>query len=252
MRRVQQVGIAACLAALTVTTLTACSQVEDGSEAVGTDSENVPSPESRDGGAVIPDVVCHNLQDAQDEIQDAGVFLSRSVDATGQDRRQILDRNWVVVEQSPAPGTRIGEGDALLSVVKKSEASVCDGDVAAPAAVDVPATMTAPASVESTPAVAASTATTATHAPVAPTTTPPTDPPTLPAVITQAPQPFIPTPTPTAAPAGNCEPSYPDFCLPPSSADTLNCADIPYTHFTVLPPDPHDFDGNEDGEGCES
>jgi hypothetical protein len=80
---------------------------------------------------------------------------------------------------------------------------------------------------------------------VAPTTIATTPPPT------QAPQPFIP-PVVTAPPSADCDPSYPDFCLPPSSADTLNCADVPYTDFRVLPPDPHGFDGNNDGEGCES
>ena len=47
----------------------------------------------------MPDVICMNLQDAQDEIQDHGVFLSGSVDATGQGRNQIIDSNWVVVDQ---------------------------------------------------------------------------------------------------------------------------------------------------------
>ena len=74
---------------------------------------------------LMPDVVCRSLQDAQDEIQDHGVFLSRSEDATGEGRRQLWDRNWVVVAQDPAPGTPIGEGDALLSVVKHDETDDC-------------------------------------------------------------------------------------------------------------------------------
>jgi hypothetical protein len=32
----------------------------------------------------------------------------------------------------------------------------------------------------------------------------------------------------------------------------LNCGDIPFQDFTVLPPDPHGFDGNNDGVGCQS
>jgi hypothetical protein len=32
----------------------------------------------------------------------------------------------------------------------------------------------------------------------------------------------------------------------------LDCADIPHRRFTVLPPDPHRFDGDGDGIGCES
>jgi hypothetical protein len=62
-----------------------------------------------------------------------------------------------------------------------------------------------------------------------------------------------PTPTPTAPArrAGNCDPSYPTVCIPPPPPD-LNCADVPYTNFKVLQPDPHQFDGDEDGVGCES
>lgn len=76
-------------------------------------------------GAVMPDVVCMSLQEAQDAIHDAGVFFSRSKDGTGQDRSQILDSNWVVTAQSPAAGTRFGEGDAVLTAVKYGERSPC-------------------------------------------------------------------------------------------------------------------------------
>lgn len=73
----------------------------------------------------MPDVVCMNLQDAQDLIQEHGVFFSRSDDATGQGRAQILDSNWQVVGQDPPPGTPIGEFDAVLSVVRYGEPSPC-------------------------------------------------------------------------------------------------------------------------------
>jgi hypothetical protein len=78
-------------------------------------------PEDR----LMPDVVCMDLQAAQDEIQDHGVFFSKSEDATGQGRRQLWDRNWVVVAQTPAAGAPIGEGEAVLSVVKDDEPSPC-------------------------------------------------------------------------------------------------------------------------------
>ena len=58
-------------------------------------------------------------------------------------------------------------------------------------------------------------------------------------------------PPPSGAPDGNCDPSYPDVCIPPKPPD-LNCGDIPYKRFTVLQPDPHKFDGDKDGIGCES
>jgi hypothetical protein len=52
--------------------------------------------------------------------------------------------------------------------------------------------------------------------------------------------------------SGSCHPSYPDVCIPPPPPD-LDCADIPYRRFRVLPPDPHNFDGrDDDGIGCES
>jgi micrococcal nuclease len=72
-----------------------------------------------------------------------------------------------------------------------------------------------------------------THAPSAPTAT---------AVI---------LPTATPAPAENCDPAYPDFCIPPPPPD-LDCGDISHKNFTVLPPDPHGFDRDNDGIGCES
>lgn len=74
----------------------------------------------------MPSVVCMNLQAAQDFIQaETGVFYSRSEDASGADRSQLIDSNWIVVAQSPAPGTPIGEGDALLSAVKIGEPNSC-------------------------------------------------------------------------------------------------------------------------------
>jgi hypothetical protein len=93
----------------------------DTSDGAGANPLGGDSPEDR----LMPDVVCMNLQDAQDEIQDHGVFFSGSVDATGQGRSQIIDSNWVVVDQSPAPGLPIGEGDAELSVVKYGETTDC-------------------------------------------------------------------------------------------------------------------------------
>jgi hypothetical protein len=49
---------------------------------------------------------------------------------------------------------------------------------------------------------------------------------------------------------GNCDPAYPDFCIPPPPPD-LDCADVNGTNFTVLPPDPHGLDADGDGVGCE-
>ena len=50
---------------------------------------------------------------------------------------------------------------------------------------------------------------------------------------------------------GICDPSYPDFCIASPPPD-LDCGDISQKKFTVLHPDPHRFDGDKDGLGCES
>jgi endonuclease YncB( thermonuclease family) len=50
---------------------------------------------------------------------------------------------------------------------------------------------------------------------------------------------------------GDCDPSYPDVCIPPYPPD-LDCGDVPYTDIRVIGSDPHGFDGNHDGVGCES
>jgi micrococcal nuclease len=47
-----------------------------------------------------------------------------------------------------------------------------------------------------------------------------------------------------------CDPAYPDVCIPPPPPD-LDCADIRFRRFRVLPPDPHNFDGDHNGIGCE-
>jgi len=52
-------------------------------------------------------------------------------------------------------------------------------------------------------------------------------------------------------PIENCDSSYPDVCIPPYPPD-LDCGEISYKNFKVLPPDPHRFDGDKDGIGCES
>lgn len=55
---------------------------------------------------------------------------------------------------------------------------------------------------------------------------------------------------PTAA-QQNCDASYPTLCIPPGAPD-LDCADVDQKNFPVRQPDPHRFDGDKDGVGCES
>jgi hypothetical protein len=60
-----------------------------------------------------------------------------------------------------------------------------------------------------------------------------------------------PEPAPEPPPADSCDPSYPTVCIPPPPPD-LDCGDIPHRRFAVRAPDPHRFDNDNDGIGCES
>jgi micrococcal nuclease len=48
-----------------------------------------------------------------------------------------------------------------------------------------------------------------------------------------------------------CDPAYPGVCIASPPPD-LDCADITFRRFQVLPPDPHNFDGDHNGIGCET
>jgi micrococcal nuclease len=55
-----------------------------------------------------------------------------------------------------------------------------------------------------------------------------------------------------ASSGAGCDPAYPGLCIPPPPPD-LDCSyvyDQGLRHITVLPPDPHNLDGNHDGVGC--
>lgn len=72
-------------------------------------------------------------------------------------------------------------------------------------------------------------------------------PPSEPAVV--VPPPVAPPP----AAGGECDPHYPTVCIQPFILGDVNCPQVPYSSFTVLPPDPHDLDGNNNnGIGCEN
>ena len=76
-------------------------------------------------------------------------------------------------------------------------------------------------------------------------------------LVTPTPRPTVtpivrlPTPTPLPrTPIRTCHSSYPTVCIPPPPPD-LDCGEIPYSNFRVVGSDPHRFDGDNDGEGCE-
>jgi micrococcal nuclease len=51
--------------------------------------------------------------------------------------------------------------------------------------------------------------------------------------------------------ASRCDPSYLEVCIPPPPPD-LDCGDIPHRRFGVTGDDPHRFDADGNGRGCES
>jgi hypothetical protein len=57
-------------------------------------------------------------------------------------------------------------------------------------------------------------------------------------------------PKPQVVSKQNCDPAYPDLCVPKDSPD-LKCSDVKERNFKVLPPDPHGFDRDRNGIGCE-
>jgi outer membrane biosynthesis protein TonB len=60
----------------------------------------------------------------------------------------------------------------------------------------------------------------------------------------------VPKPAPPK-PKPSCDPSYPTVCIPPAPPD-LDCPQISARRFVVRAPDPHGFDNDNDGIGCES
>jgi len=74
-------------------------------------------------------------------------------------------------------------------------------------------------------------------------------------VAENIPAPSVVQPLPFAQPAApavtaDCHPSYPDVCIPSPPPD-LDCTQIPFRRFRVVGSDPHRFDGDHDGVGCE-
>ena len=49
----------------------------------------------------------------------------------------------------------------------------------------------------------------------------------------------------------DCDPSYPTVCLRPGPP-SLSCRDIGFANFPVVGRDPHGFDRNGNGIGCET
>lgn len=87
-----------------------------------------PESEAAEGGPTswqMPNLVGSNLQDAQDAIQKLTgdkVFFTKSHDATGAGRHQILDRDWKVCAQNVKPGATITTSTVIdFAAAKLSE-----------------------------------------------------------------------------------------------------------------------------------
>ncbi len=130
---------AATLVAVALLTLTACqpadenssskpdSASQDTNDQAQTDTETSDTTDADDTDprasvtGTLPDLRGKDLQAAQDAAQAAGFFLLTSSDATGQDRMQILDRNWVVCSQTPGPGKHPTSTTVNFDSVKDGE-----------------------------------------------------------------------------------------------------------------------------------
>lgn len=135
-----------------------------------------------------------------------------------------------------AAGLAVSALAALMSC-GGSESEVADDTPASTASATALPEATATAVATDTPKPTNTAA--ATNTPVPATATPTTRPPTV-----------APAATATPSRAG-CSAAYPTVCIPPPPPD-LDCKDVGFKRFQVLPPDPHGFDADHDGIGCES
>ncbi len=78
-------------------------------------STGTPATTAAAGKITVPNVVGKDLQLAQDTMQAAGLYNLTSHDSTGQARLQVLDRNWLVTDQTPAAGSRVA-ADQLIDL----------------------------------------------------------------------------------------------------------------------------------------
>ncbi|MBF6094957.1 PASTA domain-containing protein [Nocardia cyriacigeorgica] len=77
--------------------------------------------ETRDPNAVMPDIVGMSLPDANDALDRLDLDVT-TYDATNDDRKVWIESNWIVAEQKPPAGTKLGDLTAVeVGVVKTGE-----------------------------------------------------------------------------------------------------------------------------------
>jgi hypothetical protein len=69
---------------------------------------------------VVPNVIGMDHQAAQNRMQAAGLYNLRERDGTGQGRLLLWDRNWVVIDQRPAPRSRADENTRVTLISVKN------------------------------------------------------------------------------------------------------------------------------------
>ena len=102
----------------------------------------VHSAEAESPAVALPNLVGKGLQAAEDEAQAAGFFALTSHDALGQRRDQVLDREWTVCFQDPAPGSAPSSTLVVLGAVRLGETCPA-ADLGTAVAADEPADPTA-------------------------------------------------------------------------------------------------------------
>ena len=74
----------------------------------------------------LPNLMCFDLQEAQDSLQTAGFWKFTTEDASGEGRNQVVDRNWTVVGQRPGPGPNMPKStEILLRALKDDDPKPC-------------------------------------------------------------------------------------------------------------------------------
>ena len=84
-------------------------------QSAASEGDDASSP----GRIRVPNVAGKDHQLAQDTMQSAGLYNLSEEDATGQDRFMLVDRNWVVVEQTPPAGSAVNEDATIILRSKK-------------------------------------------------------------------------------------------------------------------------------------
>jgi PASTA domain len=77
-------------------------------------------PERPKSSVAIPNVVGRDHQEGQNLLQRAGFSNLAEQDATGRGRLLVFDRNWVIVRQHPAAGTRVSPDVRVTLYSKKA------------------------------------------------------------------------------------------------------------------------------------